>query len=85
MKLQELYELWSGGVKTMKHPPAGLFASASSAQIVAWLKKEHGDLKGAMSALNFYINRAGKNLSSERKSALETAKRELSKATEKKE
>ena len=36
-------------------------------------------LQSAMSMLNFYINRAGKNLSSKRKKVLEQAKSELRK------
>ncbi|WP_221393238.1 DUF3175 domain-containing protein [Dyadobacter sp. NIV53] len=36
--------------------------------------------QSAMSALNFYINRAGKNLSDSRKNLLEKAKDELRKA-----
>lgn len=34
-------------------------------------------LQSAMSMLNFYINRAGKNLSQDQKAVLETAKAEL--------
>jgi hypothetical protein len=37
-------------------------------------------LQSAMSMLNFYINRAGRNLSSARKRLLERAKPELRKA-----
>lgn len=70
----KLLELWSGDVKTKKHPPEGLFAKGSATEIAAWLKKSHGDLKGAMSALNFYINRGGKNLSDTQKAKLEHAK-----------
>lgn len=71
MLLQELK--WSGDVKTKKHPPAGLFAEGSAGAIVKWLKSSHADKAGAVSALNFYINRAGKNLSTERKAVLKSA------------
>lgn len=73
-------EKWSGDVRTKKHPPEGLFKEGSQSDIVDWLKKSHKDLKGAMGALNFYINRAGKNLSAERKKTLEGAKNKLRKA-----
>lgn len=69
-----LTELWSGNVKTKKHPPDGLFATGTAKEIADWLKSAHGDKKGAMDALNFYINRAGKNLSDSRKGVLSHAK-----------
>jgi len=75
MLLQELK--WSGDVKPKKHPPEGLFAEGSAAEIVAWLKSAHKDEAGAMAALNFYINRAGKNLSATRRATLESAKKKL--------
>ena len=65
---------WSGEVKTKKHPPEHLFADGSASEIAAWLKKSHKDAKSAMSALNFYINRAGSNLSSTEKSKLNKVK-----------
>lgn len=80
MKMTDLVneEKWSGDVKTKKHPPEGLFANGSAAQIVAWLKREHPSKAGSMSALNFYINRAGSNLSPARKDTLAIVKREIS-------
>lgn len=42
-------------------------------------KKKGTSFQSAMSMLNFYINRAGKNLSQERKKILESAKEELRK------
>jgi len=66
----KLLELWSADVKVKKHPKEGLFAKGSATEIAAWLKKSHEDLKGAMGALNFYINRAGKNLSDTQKAKL---------------
>jgi hypothetical protein len=72
-----LQELWSGNVKTKKHPPEGLFANGTAAEIASWLKSAHADKKGAMAALNFYINRAGKNLEPTRKAVLDSAKSKL--------
>jgi hypothetical protein len=66
----KLLELWSDDVKAKKHPKEGLFATGSATEIAAWLKKSHEDLKGAMGALNFYINRAGKNLSDTQKAKM---------------
>lgn len=73
---------WSGDVKTKKHPPENLFADGSADDIVKWLKSEHSELQSAMGALNFYVNRAGKNLSAERKGVLDSAKTKLEKAYE---
>ena len=69
MKLFELKD-----VKTKKHPKEGLFATGSASEIAAWLKSEHDDLKSAMGALNFYVNRAGKNLSDSQKGKMSHAK-----------
>jgi hypothetical protein len=80
MLLSELK--WSGDVKTKKHPPEDLFATGSAAEIASWLKSSHGSKKSAMSALNFYINRAGKNLSASRKGTLEAAKKKLEESME---
>ena len=57
---------WQGDVHTKKHPPEGLFANAEPKTIVKWLKDNHKEYKSAMSSLNFYINRSGKNLTAER-------------------
>lgn len=73
----KLLELWVGDVKTKKHPPEGLFAEGTPAEIKAWLKKSHKDDAGAMASLNFYINRAGKNLTAQRKAVLDQVKKEL--------
>jgi hypothetical protein len=43
-------------------------------------RRKAGPFQSAMSMLNFYINRAGKNLTAERKRVLERAKDELRKA-----
>lgn len=42
-------------------------------------RRKAGPFQSAMSMLNFYINRAGKNLPPERKKVLEQAKAELRK------
>jgi hypothetical protein len=41
------------------------------------MRRKAGAYQSAMSMLNFYINRAGRNLSPERRRILERAKREL--------
>lgn len=75
-------EKWSGDVKTKWHPKEGFF-DRSASEIASGLKSASDDLKQAMSRLNFYINRAGDNLSSEDKSRLELAKNKLSALYEK--
>lgn len=65
-----------------------VFKSRSPAKIAASLKRsaersqrrKGTPLQSAMSMLNFYINRAGRNLSPARKRLLERAKPELRKA-----
>ena len=62
-----------------------IFESDDARKIAASLKRsaEHSDrrkaepFQSAMSMLNFYINRAGKNLPEARKKVLEAAKDEL--------
>jgi hypothetical protein len=70
-------ELWSGKVKTKWKPKAGIFSTGSAEEIASYLKSESNDLKQAMGRLNFYLNRAGKNLSPERKKIIEAAKKKL--------
>lgn len=73
-------EKWSGDVKEKHHTPPDLFKEGSADKIAKELKKEHGDdFAGAMSALNFYLNRAGKNLSEADRKRVESAKGELRK------
>ena len=65
------------GVFTLKNPKKIALSLKESAE-------ESGRRKGtpfqsAMSMLNFYINRAGKNLNSKQKIVLEKAKKELQK------
>lgn len=65
----------------------GVFTWDDPQKIAASLKRSAEDsfrrkgtpFQSAMSMLNFYINRAGKNLSPERKRILEQAKSELRK------
>lgn len=78
----EIYEKkWSADVPTKWEPPEGFFKQ-SAEKIASGLKAAAPDLKTAMERLNFYINRAGKNLSGEDKSRLEAAKDKLSKMYE---
>ena len=80
-------KLWVRNVQETSHAmalPEGLF-NRSSKEIAEGLKKavlESPRTKGtkfqsAMSMLNFYINRAGKNLTEEQRARLEQAKVEL--------
>jgi hypothetical protein len=71
-------EKWSQPVTedVKEHPPEGLFKKSADA-IAKGLKKLHPDLKSAMSALNFYINRGGEDVPN--KENLEKAKEKLRK------
>lgn len=70
-------EDWVSDVKPKHKPPEGTF-KGSAQSIAAELKKEHGDdFAGAMSALNFYINRGGADLPN--RDAVEGAKDALRK------
>jgi Protein of unknown function (DUF3175). len=72
---------WSAKVNTdSTHPDKGLFNKSPSAIAKALASKKvspKGPASG-MRMLNFYINRAGKNLSASRHTALEKAKTILS-------
>jgi len=81
---------WSGNVT--EHSNAldleqGVFKNKNSKKIAQSLKrsaehskrKKSGSYQSAMSMLNFYINRAGKNMTKKEKEPLEKAKRELRK------
>ncbi|QBQ74633.1 hypothetical protein BcepSauron_253 [Burkholderia phage BcepSauron] len=71
-------EKWSHDVHTKKHPPEHKFSDGSAESIAEWARKSHGgDTKKAMDSLNFYINRAGHNLSEEQRSKVEHAKKLL--------
>ena len=73
--------IWSGAVKTSWSPPEGLF-SKSAKDIADVLVKASKDLKQAINRLQFYENRAGKNLTKERISTLNKAKELIRKAYE---
>lgn len=64
---------WSGDVKTHWHPPEGFFEQ-SAEKIAEGLKSASDGLAQAMDRLDFYINRAGDNLSGEVKARLEKSK-----------
>jgi hypothetical protein len=59
--------------------PEGLFEKSAS-EIANTLKSKSKDYQQAMSRLSFYINRAGKNLSSQDSQRLEDAKSALKRA-----
>ena len=82
---------WSADVA--KHSDAldleqGVFAGNDAKKIASSLKqssrrshrRKGTPFQSAMSMLNFYINRGGKNLSASKKKVLENAKEELRKA-----
>ena len=88
--MPEKPEKWSKEVTEHDHPfdlPPGLFKSADPDVIAAALQHSAEDPKRAsadpfrtaMSMLDFYINRAGKNLSEKDRAALEKAKTALRK------
>jgi len=71
---------WVGKVNTVStYPPEGLFnedANTIARQLASKKVSPKGPGSG-MRMLNFYINRAGKNLSPSRKAELERAKKIL--------
>jgi hypothetical protein len=88
--MSEKIDKWSHDVTDHDHPfalPPGVFKSGDPDVIAAALQHSAEDPKRgsadayrtAMSMLDFYINRAGKNLSGGDKSALEKAKTALRK------
>lgn len=64
-----------GGVFTWKNPKRIAASLKRSAETSS--RRKAKPFQSAMSMLNFYINRAGKNLSAEQKKTLERAKVEL--------
>lgn len=72
---------WSSKVKTTStYPPPGLFKKSAPTIARALASKEvspKGPASG-MRMLNFYINRAGRNLSASRRAVLNRAKKLLS-------
>jgi len=77
-------ELWSGEVVAKWSPPPGLFAQGTAEEIANTIAKASKSLKQAMSRINFYLNRAGKNISDERRKVIEKAKDIVRKLFEKK-
>lgn len=80
--------LWSAYVTKTSHALAleeGVFTWRDPKRIARCLSRsaerskarKAGPFQSAMSMLNFYINRAGKNMSAERKKILNQAKEEL--------
>jgi len=72
---------WIAGVKTVStYPPPGLFTkdAATIARTLASRKVSPKGPASGMRMLTFFINRAGKGLSAERRGELEKAKRLLS-------
>jgi hypothetical protein len=67
---------WSAAVKTKWSPPPGLFTKGKT-EIARVLAKESDSLKQAMARLNFYINRAGKNIPAKQLKVLNMAKEVL--------
>jgi len=66
---------WSKEVEPKWRAPEGLFASGSAEKIANAVSQDgKASLQKAMARLNFYENRAGKNLSQERRATLEKAK-----------
>jgi hypothetical protein len=83
-------EKWSKAVTEHAHPlalPPGVFKSGDPDKIAAALQRSAEDPKrgsddpyrSAMSMLDFYMNRAGRNLSAKEREALEKAKTALRK------
>ena len=72
---------WIADVKTVStYPPPGLFTrdAATIARTLASRKVSPKGPASGMRMLTFFINRAGKGLSAERRAELEKAKRLLS-------
>lgn len=66
------------GVFTFSDPKK--IAESLKRSAYASIRRKASPFQSAMSMLNFYINRAGKNLKPERRKILEEAKMELRKA-----
>jgi len=88
MARQQSERKWSGEVTETSDAldlEQDIFKSRSAKRIAASLKhsaeqshrRKASPFQSAMSMLNFYINRAGKNLPASRKRVLEAAKTEL--------
>jgi hypothetical protein len=71
---------WSHDVKTVStYPPQGLFTKDAQtiAQVMARKRVSPKGIGSGIRMIQFFLNRAGKNLSPERKQELEKAKRIL--------
>jgi hypothetical protein len=66
------------GVFTFKDPRR--IASSLKRSALESMRRKGSPFQSAMSMLNFYINRAGRNLSKEQRATLEAAKTELRRA-----
>lgn len=77
-------KIWSAAVKTKWSPPPGLFTKGKT-EIARVLAQQSDSLKQAMARLNFYINRAGKNLPPKQRKTLEMTKEVLRQMFAKKE
>jgi len=81
MTTKKAKKKWSAKVTNrLNHPDEGLFNQSASAIAKALASKKvspKGPASG-MRMLNFYINRAGQNLSASRKAELQKAKSKLS-------
>ena len=78
--MSEKKKKWSHEVKTVStFPPAGLFAKGAKtiARVMASKKVSPKGIGSGIRMIQFFINRAGKNLSPERKEVLQEAKRIL--------
>ena len=76
---------WSGKVKTVStYPPEGLYTKDAEtiARMMATKKVSPKGLGSAIRMLQFYINRAGKNLPAARRRELEKAKHLLQEKNE---
>jgi hypothetical protein len=69
---------WSADVETKWSPPEGFFKQSAS-KIATGLMAASKNRGQAMSRLNFYINRAGENLSADDRKRLDSAKVKLQK------
>jgi tRNA(adenine34) deaminase len=71
---------WVRDVKTdSTHPPEGLFTKDAKtiARVMATKKVSPGGIGSGIRMIQYFINRSGKSLSAERRTALQEAKRIL--------
>lgn len=74
--LYEILEGWTENIKPKWHPREGLFTEKDPQVIANYLLKHSKDEAQAMQRLNFYMNRAGSNLTN--KQVLNKVKKILS-------